>query len=69
MTSGNVQSRDGRLPGIPVAAAMIAAGHTLVQSHKKYQNLQRDQIKNAFQNLLPTCSQAKESNNKSAASN
>ena len=55
--------------GIPTAAAMIATGHTSDQSHKKYQNLQKDQLKNAFQNLLPSCSQAKDDNNKSVASN
>jgi integrase len=37
--------------GIPTAAAMQAAGHKSVASHKKYQNLQRDELKNAFRKL------------------
>jgi integrase len=37
--------------GIPTAPAMQAAGHSSVASHKKYQNLQLDQLKSAFQKL------------------
>jgi len=33
------------------AAAMLAAGHKSVASHKKYQNLQKAELKNAFQTL------------------
>jgi integrase len=53
--------------GIPTAAAMIAAGHKSVQSHKKYQNLQRDHLKNGFQTLLTSCLHEKESKSESAA--
>jgi len=45
--------------GIPTAAAMLAAGHKSVASHKKYQNLQRDHLKTAFQNPFPRRSQGK----------
>ncbi len=34
--------------GIPTAAAILAAGHTSVQSHKRYQNLQKEQLVNVF---------------------
>lgn len=54
--------------GIPTAAAMVAAGHKSVQSHKKYQNLQRDQLKNAFQNLLTNCYTENSEKRESAAS-
>jgi integrase len=53
--------------GIPTAAAMLAAGHKSVQSHKKYQNLQRDHLKSAFQNLLTSCLHEKDSKSESAA--
>ncbi len=43
--------------GIPTAAAMLAAGHKSVQSHKRYQNLERSHLKASFQNsnLLTSC--------------
>ena len=43
--------------GIPTAAAMQAAGHKSVASHKKYQNLQLDELRNAFLKLSPNCLQ------------
>ncbi len=36
--------------GIPTAVAMLAAGHKSVQSHKRYQNLQKSHLKASFQN-------------------
>ncbi len=43
--------------GIPTAVAMLAAGHKSVQSHKRYQNLERSHLKASFQNsiLLTSC--------------
>ena len=38
--------------GVPTAVAMTAAGHRSVASHKKYQNLQKDQLKAGFRKLL-----------------
>jgi integrase len=54
--------------GVPTAAAMTAAGHTSVQSHKRYQNLQKDHLKHAFQNSLKNCSQGKIEKRESSAS-
>lgn len=34
--------------GLPTAAAMLAAGHKSVRSHKVYENLQRDQLSEMF---------------------
>ncbi len=47
--------------GIPMAVAMLAAGHKSVQSHKQYQNLQKSHLKASFQNsnLLTSCLQDK----------
>ena len=36
--------------GVPTAAAMTAAGHKSVASHKKYQNIQKSQLKAGFLN-------------------
>ena len=52
--------------GVPTAAAMVAAGHKSVQSHKRYQNLQKDQLKNAFQISLTNCLQGKSAESKTA---
>ncbi len=38
--------------GIPTAAAMLAAGHKSVQSHKRYQNLEKSHLKASFQKLI-----------------
>ncbi len=47
--------------GIPTTAAMLAAGHKSVQSHKRYQNLQKFHLKASFQNsiLLTSCLRGK----------
>ena len=47
--------------GIPTAAAMLAAGHKSVQSHKRYQNLQKSHLKASFKNsnLLTSCLRGK----------
>jgi hypothetical protein len=34
--------------GVPTAAAMLAAGHSSVASHKRYQNLTKSDLKAAF---------------------
>jgi hypothetical protein len=47
---------------------LTAAGHKSVESHKKYQNLQRDQLKNAFQNLLTSVYKENSEKKESAAS-
>ena len=54
--------------GIPTAAAMLAAGHKSVASHKRYQNLQKDHLKTAFQNLFTGRSQEKPGEKDSAVS-
>jgi integrase len=54
--------------GIPTAAAMQAAGHKSVASHKKYQNLQRDELRNAFLKLSQNCLQENPQEKKTAAS-
>ena len=56
--------------GVPTAAAMTAAGHKSVASHKKYQNLQRSHLKAGFLNskLLTTCEQEKTEKSEKAAS-
>ncbi len=53
--------------GVPTAAAMLAAGHSSVASHKRYQNLSKTDLKNAFQ-LFTTRSREKQENKESAAS-
>jgi integrase len=53
--------------GVPTAAAMQAAGHKSVHSHKKYQNLQRDQLRAGFQSLFTARSQEKTERQESAA--
>jgi integrase len=52
--------------GVPTAAAMTAAGHKSVASHKKYQNLQKSHLRAGFlnSNLL----QEKTRENEAAAS-
>jgi len=52
--------------GVPTAAAMLAAGHS-VASHKGYQNLTKNDLKAAFI-VLPNCSQEKSEQKESAAS-
>jgi integrase len=54
--------------GIPTAAAMKAAGHKSVASHKKYQNLQNDELKNAFRNLSRKCPDDNEQEREKAVS-
>jgi integrase len=54
--------------GIPTAAAMAAAGHLSVASHKKYQSLPREELKNAFRKLSQNCSKEKQQRSDSAAS-
>ncbi len=54
--------------GIPTAAAMQAAGHKSVASHKKYQNLQRDELRNAFLKLSQNCLQEDPQERKTATS-
>ena len=53
--------------GVPTAAAMLAAGHSSVASHKRYQNLTKTDLKTAFK-VFTTCSQEKSENQESAAS-
>jgi integrase len=53
--------------GVPTAAAMLAAGHSSVASHKRYQNLTKTDLKRAF-NLLPRRSQENLESEESAAS-
>jgi integrase len=53
--------------GVPTAAAILAAGHSSVASHKRYQNLTKSDLKAAFK-LFPTCSQEKSEEKESAAS-
>jgi integrase len=43
--------------GVPVAAAMLAAGHSSVASHKRYQNLTHSDLKAGF-GIAPNCSRA-----------
>ena len=40
---------------VPTPAAMLASGHKSVASHKKYQNLQKAELKNAFRTLSRNC--------------
>src|SRR5688500_3640938 len=51
--------------GVPTAAAMLAAGHS-VASHKGYHNLTKNDLKAAFI-VLPNCSQEKSEQKESAA--
>jgi integrase len=53
--------------GVPTAAAMLAAGHSSVASHKRYQNLTKSDLKAAF-GVFTTRSQEKSENENSAAS-
>ncbi len=50
--------------GLPTVAAMLAAGHKSVRSHKVYENLQRDQLSEMF----TSCYQGSEKNRVSYAS-
>ena len=52
---------------IPTAAAMLAAGHKSVASHKKYQNLQKAELKNAFQTLSRNCPEENQQEKEKAA--
>jgi integrase len=54
--------------GVPTAAAMLAAGHSSVASHKRYQNLTKSDLKAGFQNLFPICSRENSEVEESAAS-
>jgi len=54
--------------GVPTAAAMMAAGHSSVASHKRYQNLTKADLKSAFQNSFTNCSQENSEAEESAAS-
>jgi integrase len=56
--------------GVPTAAAMTAAGHKSVASHKKYQNLQRSHLKAGFlnSNLLTVRLEEKTQDSEAAAS-
>ena len=40
---------------VPTAAAMLASGHKSAAGQKRYQNLQKAEIKNAFRNLSRNC--------------
>jgi integrase len=53
--------------GVPTAAAMLAAGHSSVASHKRYQNLSKSDLKAAF-GVFTARSQEKPSRKKKAAS-
>ena len=53
--------------GVPTAAAMLAAGHSSVASHKRYQNLTKSDLKTAF-GLFTTRSQEKQEKKESATS-
>jgi integrase len=53
--------------GVPTAAAMLAAGHSSVASHKRYQNLTKAHLKAAFK-VFPSCSQEISEKKESAAS-
>jgi integrase len=52
--------------GVPTAAAMLAAGHSSVASHKRYQNLSKSDLKAAF-GVFTACSQEKPSKKKKTA--
>jgi integrase len=53
--------------GVPTAAAMLAAGHSSVASHKRYQNLTKSDLKAAF-GVFTARSQEKPGRKKKAAS-
>jgi hypothetical protein len=46
---------------------MLAAGHSSVASHKRYQNLMKSDLKAAFK-VFPNCSREKSEKEKTAAS-
>jgi integrase len=60
-------SHDGAAAGVPTAAAMLAAGHSSVASHKRYQNLTKSDLKAAFK-VFTARSQEKSEEKESAAS-
>ena len=53
--------------GVPTAAAMLAAGHSSVASHKRYQNLTKADLKAGF-GVFTARSQGKQEKKESAAS-
>lgn len=54
--------------GVPVSVAMRMAGHSSVQSHKKYVNLGTQEVISVVEKLFPNCSQEKTEPSRTSAS-